>query len=122
MKQIAALVGRIGSRPTPSARVFRTVSSWWIAKRQRHRTPRNRTRDRGTAFSRLNEEQRARLRAAGEVRPVKPGQVLLREGEDDDYLYAGRQRDLPSSARQRRLLTKPYGRLEAEPAIAGDGS
>jgi thioredoxin reductase (NADPH) len=36
----------------------------------------------------LNEEQRARLRAAGEVRPVKPGQVLLREGEDEEYFFA----------------------------------
>jgi thioredoxin reductase (NADPH) len=37
--------------------------------------------DRHGAFPRLNDEQRARLRAAGEVRAVRPGEVLFRDGE-----------------------------------------
>jgi thioredoxin reductase (NADPH) len=38
--------------------------------------------DRNGAFPRLNDEQRARLRALGEVRPVAPGDVLFREGDE----------------------------------------
>jgi thioredoxin reductase (NADPH) len=37
--------------------------------------------DRHGAFPRLDEEQRARLRAAGEVRAVRPGEVLFAEGD-----------------------------------------
>ena len=37
--------------------------------------------DRHGAFPRLDEEQRARLRAAGELRAVRPGEVLFREGD-----------------------------------------
>ena len=37
--------------------------------------------DRDGAFPRLDSEQRARLRAAGEVRTVQPGDVLFREGD-----------------------------------------
>ena len=37
--------------------------------------------DRDGAFPRLDGEQRARLRAAGEVRAVAPGDVLFREGD-----------------------------------------
>jgi thioredoxin reductase (NADPH) len=37
--------------------------------------------DRHGAFPRLNDEQRARLRAAGEVRAVRSGEVLFRDGE-----------------------------------------
>ena len=37
--------------------------------------------DRDGAFPRLDSEQRARLRAAGEVRAVAPGDVLFREGD-----------------------------------------
>jgi thioredoxin reductase (NADPH) len=37
--------------------------------------------DRHGAFPRLNDEQRARLRAVGEVRAVRPGEVLFRDGE-----------------------------------------
>jgi CRP-like cAMP-binding protein len=33
------------------------------------------------AFPRLDEEQRARLRAVGEVRQVSQGEVLFREGD-----------------------------------------
>ena len=39
--------------------------------------------DRDGAFPRLDSEQRARLRAAGEVRTVQPGDVLFREGDAD---------------------------------------
>src|SRR5450432_4237100 len=38
--------------------------------------------DRGGAYPRLNDDQRARLRALGEVRSTKPGEVLFREGDD----------------------------------------
>jgi thioredoxin reductase (NADPH) len=34
-------------------------------------------------FTRLDEEQRARFRAAGEVRSVKPGEVLIRDSDVD---------------------------------------
>jgi thioredoxin reductase (NADPH) len=37
--------------------------------------------DRNGAFPRLNAEQRGRLRAVGQVRPVEPGEVLFREGD-----------------------------------------
>jgi thioredoxin reductase (NADPH) len=37
--------------------------------------------DRQGAFPRLNDEQRAQLRAAGSVRAVRPGEVLFRDGE-----------------------------------------
>jgi thioredoxin reductase (NADPH) len=37
--------------------------------------------DRHGAFPRLDEEQRARMRAAGEVRAVRPGEVLFGEGD-----------------------------------------
>ena len=37
--------------------------------------------DRDGAFPRLDSRQRARLRAAGEVRSVQPGEVLFREGD-----------------------------------------
>jgi thioredoxin reductase (NADPH) len=37
--------------------------------------------DRHGAFPRLDEEQRARLRAVGEVRAVRPGEVLFRDGD-----------------------------------------
>jgi thioredoxin reductase (NADPH) len=37
--------------------------------------------DRQGAFPRLNDEQRAELRAAGSVRAVRPGEVLFRDGE-----------------------------------------
>src|SRR5205814_3893506 len=37
--------------------------------------------DRHGASPRLDEDQRARLRAAGEVRAVRPGEVLFREGD-----------------------------------------
>jgi thioredoxin reductase (NADPH) len=37
--------------------------------------------DRQGAFPRLNDEQRAELRAAGTVRTVHPGEVLFRDGE-----------------------------------------
>jgi thioredoxin reductase (NADPH) len=37
--------------------------------------------DRHGAFPRLDEEQRARLRAAGEVRAVESGEVLFRDGD-----------------------------------------
>jgi len=37
--------------------------------------------DRDGAFPRLDSEQRARLRAAGEMRAVAPGDVLFREGD-----------------------------------------
>ena len=39
------------------------------------------TVDRNGAFPRLGDEQRARLRAVGEVRKVQSGEVLFREGE-----------------------------------------
>jgi thioredoxin reductase (NADPH) len=38
--------------------------------------------DRNGAFPRLTEDQRARLRAVGQVRPVKSGEVLFAEGDD----------------------------------------
>jgi thioredoxin reductase (NADPH) len=41
------------------------------------------TADRHGAFPRLDEEHVARLREAGEVRPVRPGEVLFREGDVD---------------------------------------
>jgi hypothetical protein len=37
--------------------------------------------DRNGAFPRLDDEQRARLRAAGEVRAVRSGEVLFRDGD-----------------------------------------
>ncbi len=37
--------------------------------------------DRGGAFPRLDEEQRARLRAIGEVRRMEAGEILFREGD-----------------------------------------
>ena len=37
--------------------------------------------DRNGAFPRLGDEQRARLRAVGELRAVEPGEVLFHEGE-----------------------------------------
>src|SRR5437588_8129299 len=37
--------------------------------------------DRNGAFPRLNEDQRARLRAMGEARAVNPGDILFREGD-----------------------------------------
>ncbi|MBV8218220.1 MAG: FAD-dependent oxidoreductase [Solirubrobacterales bacterium] len=37
--------------------------------------------DRNGAFPRLGSEQRARLRAVGQVRTVEPGEVLFREGD-----------------------------------------
>jgi thioredoxin reductase (NADPH) len=37
--------------------------------------------DRHGAYPRLDDDQRARLRAAGEVRAVRPGEVLFREGD-----------------------------------------
>ena len=37
--------------------------------------------DRGGAFPRLDDEQLARMRAAGEMRSVEPGDVLFREGD-----------------------------------------
>jgi len=42
--------------------------------------------DRYGAFPRLNDAQRVRLRAVGEVRSVSPGEVLFREG-DSDYPF-----------------------------------
>jgi thioredoxin reductase (NADPH) len=41
------------------------------------------TADRHGAFPRLDEEHLARLRKAGELRPVRPGEVLFREGDVD---------------------------------------
>ncbi|HEY6396014.1 MAG TPA: hypothetical protein VIX82_01035 [Solirubrobacteraceae bacterium] len=38
-------------------------------------------RDRLGAFPRLEDDQRARLRAIGELRAVRSGDILLREGE-----------------------------------------
>jgi thioredoxin reductase (NADPH) len=38
--------------------------------------------DRNGAFPRLNDDQRARLLAAGEVRKVVPGEVLFKDGDD----------------------------------------
>ena len=38
--------------------------------------------DRHGAFPRLDDEQRARLRAAGDLIDVSPGQILFREGDD----------------------------------------
>jgi thioredoxin reductase (NADPH) len=40
------------------------------------------TKNRNGAFPRLDEDQRARLRTAGEVRSVNPGEVLFREGDE----------------------------------------
>jgi CRP-like cAMP-binding protein len=37
--------------------------------------------NRNGAFPRLNEDQRARLRAVGTVRAVSPGEILFREGD-----------------------------------------
>ena len=37
--------------------------------------------DRGGAFPRLDDDQRARLRAAGELRTVRSGEVLFRDGD-----------------------------------------
>lgn len=37
--------------------------------------------DRNGAFPRLSEDQRARLRAVGSVRPVEPGDILFSEGD-----------------------------------------
>ena len=37
--------------------------------------------DRGGAFPRLDDEQLSRMRAAGEMRSVEPGDVLFREGD-----------------------------------------
>ncbi|HXY95063.1 MAG TPA: cyclic nucleotide-binding domain-containing protein, partial [Acidimicrobiia bacterium] len=37
--------------------------------------------DRNGAFPRLDDAVRARLRAAGKVREVEPGEVLFREGD-----------------------------------------
>ncbi len=39
-------------------------------------------RDREGAFPRLDEDQRDRLRAVGQVRNVEPGEVLFREGDE----------------------------------------
>ena len=39
------------------------------------------TPDRNGAFPRLDEDQRARLRALGRVRAVRPGEVLFRAGD-----------------------------------------
>ena len=44
--------------------------------------PLERARDRNGAFPRLDDEQRARLRAVGELRTVAAGEVLFREGDD----------------------------------------
>jgi thioredoxin reductase (NADPH) len=38
--------------------------------------------DRGGAYPRLNDDQRARLRALGEVRKTEPGDVLFHDGDD----------------------------------------
>ena len=38
--------------------------------------------NRNGAFPRLDDSQRQRLRAAGELRPVAPGDVLFREGDE----------------------------------------
>ena len=38
--------------------------------------------NRNGAFPRLDDSQRQRLRAAGELRPVAPGEVLFREGDE----------------------------------------
>ena len=35
------------------------------------------------AFPRLDDEQLARMRAAGQARVVQPGEVLFREGDPD---------------------------------------
>jgi thioredoxin reductase (NADPH) len=43
--------------------------------------------DRNGAFPRLDEEQRGRLRAIGEVLPVVPGDILFREGDDTYDFY-----------------------------------
>src|SRR4029077_4935417 len=45
--------------------------------------------NRNGAFPRLNAEQRARLRAVGEVRAVSPGEILFREGDPsyDFFLF-----------------------------------
>jgi len=39
--------------------------------------------DRDGAFPRLDDEQLGRLRAAGELRAVRPGEVLFAEGQAD---------------------------------------
>ncbi len=43
--------------------------------------------DRNGAFPRLDEEQRGRLRAIGEMLPVVPGDILFREGDDTYDFY-----------------------------------
>ena len=43
--------------------------------------------DRNGAFPRLNDEQRARLRAIGTVREIRPGDVLFREGDETYDFY-----------------------------------
>jgi thioredoxin reductase (NADPH) len=43
--------------------------------------------DRNGAFPRLDEDQRARLRAVGRTRAVESGEVLFREGEAADRFY-----------------------------------
>jgi thioredoxin reductase (NADPH) len=44
--------------------------------------------DRNGAFPRLDDDQRARLRAVGEVREVASGEVLFREGDDSYDFFA----------------------------------
>ncbi|MEO6857581.1 MAG: FAD-dependent oxidoreductase [Solirubrobacteraceae bacterium] len=43
--------------------------------------------DRGGAFPRLDDEQRAQLRAIGEVLPISPGDILFREGDTTYDFY-----------------------------------
>jgi thioredoxin reductase (NADPH) len=45
------------------------------------------TVDRDGAFPRLNDDQLARLRGLGEVRRVKPGDVLFSEGDEDSDFF-----------------------------------
>ena len=45
--------------------------------------------DRNGAFPRLNDAQRARLLAVGELRKVVPGEVLFKDGDDSyDFFVA----------------------------------
>jgi thioredoxin reductase (NADPH) len=65
------------------------------------------TADRDGAFPRLNDDQLARLRGLGEVRRVKPGDVLFSEGDADSDFFvieSGSAAIVQGYGRENRLI------------------
>jgi thioredoxin reductase (NADPH) len=81
------------------------------------------TDDRQGAFPHLNEEQRAQFRAVGEVRSVKPGEVLYREGEEYDFfvIESGTVVGVQGYGRENRVLVVlgPHHFLGSLSALTG---